>query len=68
MVGVAVLYGGELACEIAERLVKEGKEKSVEMSAHDMASFQALKLAEEPRIVIFVIQTVENDEPPESAG
>ncbi|KAJ1480068.1 flavoprotein-like protein [Baffinella frigidus] len=65
---VNVLFGGELAQEVAERLVTEGKDKGVEMVARDMADFKGLKLDEEPSVSIFVVQTVENDEAPESSG
>ena len=68
---VLVLWGGELSQGIAERIVKEGGARSVAMEARTMEGYRkpALKaLAASSQTVILVLQTVENGEPPESAG
>uniref|UniRef100_A0A6U5BBM7 Flavodoxin-like domain-containing protein n=1 Tax=Hemiselmis andersenii TaxID=464988 RepID=A0A6U5BBM7_HEMAN len=63
-----VLYGGELAAEIAERVVVAAKGAGLGADAVNMSDFKKCKLGEEPQTVIFIVQSVENDEPPESAG
>mmetsp|Transcript_8837 Transcript_8837/g.23045 ORF Transcript_8837/g.23045 Transcript_8837/m.23045 type:complete len:160 (-) Transcript_8837:3077-3556(-) len=63
-----VLYGGELAAEIAERVVGAAKGAGLTAEATNMSDFKKCKLGEEPQTVVFIVQSVENDEPPETAG
>jgi sulfite reductase alpha subunit-like flavoprotein len=68
---VLVLWGGELSEGIAERIVADGAKRSVAMEARPMEGLRkpALKaLAASGVTLVMVLQTVENDEPPESAG
>ena len=70
---VLVLWGGELSQGIAERIVSEGSARSppIVMECKSMEGFRkpALKaLVASDATIIMVMQTVENDEPPESAG
>eukprot|EP00283_Hemiselmis_rufescens_P005215 CAMPEP_0173423806 /NCGR_PEP_ID=MMETSP1357-20121228/3956_1 /TAXON_ID=77926 /ORGANISM="Hemiselmis rufescens, Strain PCC563" /LENGTH=157 /DNA_ID=CAMNT_0014386957 /DNA_START=135 /DNA_END=608 /DNA_ORIENTATION=- len=63
-----MMYGGELAAEIAERVVAAAKGAGLSAAAVNMSDFKKCKLGEEPQTVVFIVQSVENDEPPESAG
>ena len=67
---VLVLHGGELASDIAERIVKESAAHSVTMQLASMESFKEFKLdsSETVQTVIFVVQTIENEAAPEAAG
>ena len=53
---VRVLYGGELAAEVAEKIVSGASVKGVEVEAINMSEFKKAKLGEEAMTVIFVIQ------------
>jgi sulfite reductase alpha subunit-like flavoprotein len=68
---VLVLWGGELSESIADRIVSEGVARSVAMEARPMEGYRkpALKaLAASGATLVMVLQTVENNAPPESAG
>mmetsp|Transcript_36437 Transcript_36437/g.71141 ORF Transcript_36437/g.71141 Transcript_36437/m.71141 type:complete len:162 (+) Transcript_36437:176-661(+) len=68
MAKVTVMHGGELAAEVAERVVAAASGAGVSAEAVNMSDFKKVKLGEEPQTVVFIVQSVENDEPPESAG
>jgi sulfite reductase alpha subunit-like flavoprotein len=68
---VHVFHGGELAQDIAEQVVSKGTKAGLDMELVSMDSFK--KHAEglssdKPAIWVSVVQTVENDQPTESAG
>ena len=67
---VLVLHGGELASDIAERIVKESVAHSVTMQLASMENFKEFKLdsSETVQTVVFVVQTIENEAAPEAAG
>ena len=68
---ILVLWGGELSESIADRIVSEGAAKSIAMEARPMEGYRksALKaLAASGTTLVMVLQTVENNAPPESAG
>jgi sulfite reductase alpha subunit-like flavoprotein len=68
---VRVFSGGELAGDIAEQIVSKGTKAGLDMELVAMDQFK--KHAEglssdKPALWVCVVQTVENDEPAESAG
>lgn len=65
---VTVLYGGELAQDIAERIVKDSSAHSLKMECSSMEGFKKLKLDQSEHTVVFVVQTIENNAYPEAAG
>ena len=65
---ITVLYGGELAQDIAERIVKDSPTHSLKMECGSMEGFKKLKLDQSENTVVFVVQTIENNATPEAAG
>ena len=69
-----VFYGGELSESIANRIVEAAIALSppVILVAKSMASYKKKDLealvAEDKAVGIFILQTVENDQPPEDSG
>ena len=53
---------------IGPRTPAAGAAQSLALSTLDMENFKKLKIDSEPTKIVFILQTVENDEPPESAG
>ena len=66
---ILILYGGDLAKDIAERICEAGKAAAAATS-FEVVSMEQCKKGIEPGVatVICVLQTVENAEAPESAG
>ena len=70
---VLVIWGGEVSQGVAERIVSEGaaQPQPVAMRAVSMADYKRKELqalAEAQSTAVLLLQTVENNEPPESAG
>ena len=63
---VRILCGGELSQSVGENIGCKLAEASIEFEHIDTKGFQKEKIAE-ASIVCIIIQTVENDQPPESA-
>jgi len=53
---VTVLYGGELAAEIAEKIAGKAKDKGRNAEIVNMSDFKKAKLGESEATVIFVVQ------------
>ena len=66
---VFILHGGEAAREIAKELAR-GASQAVGASVRvlQMDDFRDVKFDQEPCVVIFVVETVENAQPAEAAG
>lgn len=66
---VFVLHGGEAASQIAMDLAESAKkDHGVDMSVCAMDDFRDVRFDEEPCVVVFVVETVENAQPAEAAG
>jgi hypothetical protein len=55
---VTVLYGGELAAEIAEKIAGKAKDKGRDAEIVNMSDFKKVKLGESEATVIFVVQVL----------
>ena len=66
---VFILHGGEAAREIAKELGR-GASEAVGARVHvlPMDDFRDVKFDQEPCVVVFVVETVENAQPAEAAG
>ena len=53
---MTVLYGGELAAEIAEKIAGKAKDKGRNAEIVNMSDFKKAKLGESEATVIFVVQ------------
>ena len=51
-----VLYGGELAAEVAEKVVAAAKGEGLTADAVNMSDFKKCKLGEETQTVVFIVQ------------
>jgi NADPH-ferrihemoprotein reductase len=64
-----VLHGGEAASQIAMDLAESArKDHGVDVNVYAMDDFRNVRFDEEPCVVIFVVETVENAQPAEAAG
>ena len=64
-----VLHGGEAAREIAKELARGVEASTGEtVGVLRMDDFRDVKFEEEPSVMIFVVETVENAQPAEAAG
>jgi sulfite reductase alpha subunit-like flavoprotein len=62
-----VLYGGELSQSVSENFSELAAADSHEVTVFDMKDFKKAKLDTEESFTVFIIQTIENDQVPESA-
>ena len=63
-----VLYGGELAQSVSESLTEMAQANSHEVTVLDMKDFKKANLGTKESYTVFIIQTIENDQAPESAA
>jgi sulfite reductase alpha subunit-like flavoprotein len=63
-----ILYGGELSQSVSESLTALALEKGHDVTVFDMKDFKKVNLNDKPPCTVFIIQTVENEETPESAA
>lgn len=63
-----VLFGGELSQSVSENFSELAAADSHEVTVIDMKDFKKAKLDTEESYTVFIIQTIENDQVPESAG
>lgn len=63
-----VLYGGELSQSVSESFTELAKAGLHDVKVFDMKDFKKANLDSEASNTIFIIQTIENDQAPESAA
>ena len=63
-----ILYGGELAQSVSEGLIELAKADSHEVTVFDMKDFKKANLDSVASYTVFILQTIENDQAPESAA